>query len=121
MGRFTVVLTFDTTVASASCSIICGNWLIRLLLFGVCTGHVLGLLFRLGLWNVLFGSAIHDLAALHAALDQPVVIVQAMLATMEALGTEIVVSTFTEIAVIMLIEHILVALVAIDRPGICGT
>ena len=87
-----------------------------LLLFGICTRHLL-LGFRLALGTHHLGGAIDHLSVLDEALDEPMTFAGAMRARVNAGSTEIVIALVADAAVIVFIRHRLVALVAVYGPG----
>lgn len=67
-------------------------------------------------WEALSGAADH-LAVLDEALDEPMTLTRAELAGVDTTLAKIVVTTVTDAAVVMLVVHNGVALVAVHGPG----
>jgi hypothetical protein len=88
----------------------------RLLLLGKGTGHViLGLEIRLRR-NALSGAVDHG-AILYESLDHPVALARAMHTSIDTGRAEIVVALVTYVAMIMLVRHRVIAVVAVHNPG----
>jgi hypothetical protein len=67
-----------------------------------------------------FSGAVDDLAVLQIALDEPMGVVLAVTTIVAAGGADIIVSIIADIAMIVLVQHDLVANVAVDGPRAGG-
>lgn len=77
----------------------------------------LGRLIQLELGGDGFSCAIGDLAILHKALDQPMAVTRAVMASIYASLAQIVVTIIADVAMIVLVRHRLVTNIAKDGPG----
>lgn len=114
----------DTAVAGASWLLVIHN---RLLFLGegawnllflrlIGLGFGLGFSLGLGLWCNALGCAVNNNAVLNEALDHPVAVSRAVDAIGDTRGAKIIVASVAYTAVVVLIFHGLIAVVAVHNP-----
>lgn len=70
-------------------------------------------------WGDTLSGAVDDLAVLDRTLDEPVTLSRAQLAIVDTLLAQVVVTIIADAAVVVLVLHGFVALIAVDSPGMC--
>lgn len=122
--EFPLWQTLDTAVAGAGWLLVMHNrllflsegaWnLLFLRLFGLGLG--LGFDLGLGLWCNALGCAVHNDAVLDEALDHPVAVSRAVDAIVDTRRAKVIVASVAYTAVVVLIFHGVVAVVAVHDP-----
>lgn len=114
------VVTLNAAVASTRrLELFLISFILMLLLLGICTRHVWNVALDcwLALGNHSFGGAVDNLAVLDKTFDKPVALAWAMVARVDTLLAQVIVTVVANGAMVMLVGHGLITVVAKYGPG----